>query len=104
MLVIFSIKVLKPSVTQSSNCKMFYNTATVLSYSYDGTIAFWINILLFVLSLSHLVFFFSLCLHPHSLSHIPLSSSFKHATGAGLEVGVGVAWRVEVPRGLVRPA
>ena len=57
-------------------------------------------ILLFVFSLSAtqlsvlslLLFFFFpyLCLHLQSLSHISLSSSFKHATGARLEVGVEI--------------
>ena len=66
----FSIKTLKRCITWASNCKFFYNVATVMSYLYDviivdGTILNW-----FFLSL-HLFSPHMSCL---SVSHSPHNS------------------------------
>ena len=103
MLVIFSIKVPKPLVTRSPNWIFFYNTAVVLSYFYDSTIASWIHIFFFSLSLSLLILSLSSSSLP--LSHLFLVQSMPPKLG-WIQSGhsVGVAWRVEVACGVVRSA
>ena len=96
MLVIFSIKVPKPLVTRSLNWIFFYNTAVVLSYFYDSTVASWINIFF---SLSLFLFWFYLFLHPHSLFHISLLYKACHQSWVGFKVVTAWVWR-----GVVRSA
>ena len=95
-MVYFSIKVQITWITRSSNCKIFCNTAMVLSYMYDSTVAtcktwttYFINFSSLSLSLFEIwiTFLYSLASLPPSLSQRTLSLSYSFLSYIGMDIG-----------------